>query len=153
MRNLNSHKLRYSLDRLCKFLDYTYNINNGGCCLIAYIIARNLDRLDINYSLVIYDDNKKDKTGIEKEILSMSKSSNAYTSITGKSTCIHYCLRITGGIINGDLDEDFIEYEIKNVKSRNIKWIYKTGKWNSDYDTKNTKVVRRIINTFFEQYG
>ena len=153
MRNLN--RLRKSLDCLCQFLDDVYFINNGGCCLVAYIIASNLDKLGIKYSLIIYNDSKKCASGITREVINMSKESKNINSITGDGTCMHYTLRINrSGIINesGFSSQGGVVYKIRNIRSENIKWIYNTGCWNREYKTKNSKSIKKIINSFFEQY-
>ena len=154
MRNLNIKQLRKSLDCLCQFLDDVYRVNNGGCCLIAYLIASNLDKLGVKYSLVIYNDSRKCISGITREVTSMSKATNPVNSITGKNTCWHYALRIyRGGYINrGCVSPCDLEYRIRGIYSENIKWIYDTGCWNKEYNTKNSKSIKRIIDSFFEQY-
>lgn len=154
MRNLNIHKLTSSLDCLCRKLDYEYNINNGGCCLVSYFIASNLEKLGIKYKLVVYDSYKKDNKEIYQEINSMVQKTTSYTSITGNYTCNHYCLfLIGGGIINNDeTDDDEYKYTIDGITSKNIKWIYKYGAWNDVYDIRNNKRIKCIINSFFEKY-
>ena len=83
MRNLNIKHLRKSLDCLCQFLDDVYHINSGGCCLIAYLIASNLDKLGVKYSLVVYNDSRKCISGITREVTSMSKATSSVNSVTG----------------------------------------------------------------------
>lgn len=55
-------KIKDLVNELNKFLeglDNTYNINSGGCFYVAYLIARELDILGINYTIVDwYEDNR-----------------------------------------------------------------------------------------------
>lgn len=148
MRTINNSKFRHSLNCLCNCLNNLYDINNGGCCYVAYLIAYHLDKLNIRYNLVIYDYIKKDERKIEYEILNR----HIPNSITGINTCDHYCISISGDIINKS-DSSYLEkHVIKNVTNKNIKWIYKKGNWNKMYDRNNDKFVRRMINLFFSKY-
>lgn len=153
MRQLNIHHLKNSLDTLCDCLHNLYNINYGGCCYIAYLIARHLDRLKIRYTLVIYDYNYRNSSNINKEVVSMSKSFSNDSSVTGFNTCSHYCILLVGGgcVNRGDVI-GLRRYKIDNINCKNIKWIYKNGAWNSDYNTKNNKIIKGIVDSFFKDY-
>jgi hypothetical protein len=153
MQKLNLHKLKCSINNLCKFLDDTYGINYGGCCYLAALIARYLDRLDIKYSLIVYDACKKNKSYIEYEILNKSKNKHYSRSVTGNNTCNHYCLRIHGsGIINETKLENVHRYVINDVDSKSISWIYRSGVWNNCYKTKYNKTIKSIVKEFFREY-
>lgn len=153
MRQLNIHHLKNSLDKLCNCLDDLYNINCGGCCYIAYLIARHLDKLKIKYILVIYDYDYKDTLNINKEVTNMSKSTSVNSSVTGFNTCSHYCIFLVGGgcVNKGDV-QGLRCYKISNISCKNIKWIYKNGAWNSYYNMKNNKIIKGIIDLFFKDY-
>ena len=153
MRNLNIHSLRDSINRLCDFLDEEYNINNGGCCFIASLIAERLDRLGISYNLIAFDDLERDLDFIQNEVSSKIKNKSLRKSVTGNHTCIHYCLSIRGaGEINIGEFENLSKYIIKDIHSSNIRWIYRNGVWNNEYDTNNNKAIKQIIKSFFERY-
>jgi hypothetical protein len=152
MCRINHKKLVSSLNKLCNYLNFHYNINCGGCCFLAYLLAKHFDKLGIKYSLVIFNDYFKDQEDIVKEVTHRQINTIASKSITGKFTCIHYCLQLNrGGIINIGEDASFI-YFIKNINSKNICWIYKTGSWNDVYNVSNNKIINNIIKTFFKQY-
>lgn len=153
MRRLNVHSLRKSINNLCEFLDKEYKVNLGGCCLIASIIAKYLEKLGIGYELVIFDMIEKDENLIQKEILNKRKNGSYLTSVTGYHTCSHYCINILGaGTVNEGDYNDCKEYIIKNVPSKNIKWIYDYGNWNKEYDTSNTSTIKNIFKNFFKKY-
>ena len=153
MRNLNVHHLTYSLNKLCDCLDHLYFINSGGCCYIASQIAMHLDRLGIEYKLIVYDEFPRNSFGINYEVTNMSKSKQKSHSVTGRSTCCHYCIYINGGgqINAGDIS-GLRKYTIHDVSYKNLKWIYKNGSWNNYYNTDNNKIIRGIINSFFKEY-
>lgn len=55
-------KIKDLVNKLNKFLerlDATYNINSGGCFYVAYLIARELDRLGINYTVVEWHEDSR----------------------------------------------------------------------------------------------
>lgn len=152
MRKLNIHNLLTSLNALCDFLHEAYNVNLGGCCFLAAVIARHLDRLGIEYNLVIYDYYRKDKTSIEHEVISCHKNSTFYNSVTGKYSCNHYCIQLKGaGIINGD-EECAYQYVIPNVSYKNIRWIHRNSCWNSVYKVRHNKTIKNIVKEFFKEY-
>lgn len=149
MRRINRHNLKHSLDCLCKCLDDIYDINSGGCCYIAYLIALHLDKLRIKYKLIIYDDKRLDEHYVNEEILNRSLPN----SVTGKQTCLHYCIFIPGGgIINKGDSSGLRKYTVKDITNKNIKWLYKNGHWNPTYNCSNNKRIKGIINLFFSKY-
>lgn len=153
MPRLNIHHLRKLLNRICRQLDEEYYINSGGCCYVAYIIALNLDRLKIKYSLVIYDEYSRETSCLNHEILSKHKNHSS-NSVVGYYTCSHYCLNIIGyGDVNRSDVDGLIRYNVDNINSSNIKWIHRNGDWNSVYNSTHNKAVKRIINSCFECYG
>lgn len=147
----NRSQLREHLNELCKFLDNVYNINYGGCCIVASLIAQHLEKLQIPYSLIINDSEYKDTSSITNEVINRKINKNRDESVTGCNTCNHYFLRIEEGDIN-DLDEYDDCYEIKNVNYKHIRWIYRNGIWNDTYNTSNTRIVKDMINAFFKKY-
>ena len=149
MRAINIHDLKHSLDQLCQCLDNLYSINSGGCCYVAYLIAYHLDRLKVKYDLVIYDDSRKDVVDINFSILNMKLPN----SVTGKKTCMHYCLSISGGgIVNKGNFSMWEKHIIKDITSKNLKWLYRNGAWNRAYNRNDSKCVKGIIDSFFLRY-
>lgn len=49
---MNIQYLINELNKFLKRLDSVYNINSGGCFYVAYLIARELDDLGIDYTVV-----------------------------------------------------------------------------------------------------
>lgn len=149
---MNLKDLKKSLDHLCKFLSCEYDINHGGCCILAYLIALHLDKLNVKYKLVIYADSDKNTDCINEEIMNMSSYREPVNSTVGRGTCNHYCLYLKGaGLINAG-SRYYNKYYIEGVKAMQLKWIYKHGCWNDWYDKNNTKIIKGIINSFFKKY-
>ena len=141
------------LNNLCQKLDILYDINNGGCCYVAYKIAKQLDKLNIKYELVVFDYISKNKSLISKEVINKRKNIKDNESVVGNGTCNHYCLYLRGyGYINkGDFD-DRNKYFIKNISYKNIRWIYKKGDWNDEYLISKNSIVSKTIKSFFKHY-
>lgn len=153
MRNLNIHKLQESLNKLCETLNSLYSINSGGCCYVAYLISKWLDRFGIDYQLVIYDYKKRSTLGISYEVQNMRRGQSSCNSVSGSNSCEHYCLLIIGGgyVNRGDVT-GLKQYSISGITNKNIRWIYRTGYWNKMYNTRNNRVVKNMINSFFKNY-
>lgn len=126
--DLLASKLHY----LCNFLDFTYHINEGGCCFIAYCIARLLDKDEIPYSIAVYHcdfDNFND--------LDCSQ--------------YHYAIRVNNILINGYDDND--DFTIMNdVNSRDLLNHYKECHWNDYYSKSKNDFLFYIINTFYNDF-
>lgn len=128
------------LNKLCKKLDLEYKINKGGCCFIAYVISKQLEKLNIPYELVVYDD--EDRCDLDIDSLTFDETAN------------HYCIKISKqGIVNqGNCnDEDYNVYNVK-LNSNDLEYIYNNGSWNRMYDSKNNQTIENIINNFFIRF-
>lgn len=152
MRTEEIKKLCKRVNILCNSLDDLYNVNFGGCCFLAYLIAKHLDKLDIPYKLVIFDYSDKDIKSIKEEVCNCSKNNDIRSSVTGKFSCNHYCLRITNiGTIN-ESNFDSNQYVIDNISYKNILWLYKKGSWNSRYNIEYNKTIKNLVKEFFKEY-
>lgn len=56
---MNIKDLINGLNKFLKRLDNVYNINSGGCFYVAYLIARELDDLGINYTVVDWHEDSR----------------------------------------------------------------------------------------------
>ena len=56
---MNIKDLINELNKFLKRLDNVYNINSGGCFYVAYLIARELDDLGINYTVVDWHEDSR----------------------------------------------------------------------------------------------
>lgn len=56
---MKAKELIDELNTFLKTLDNAYNINSGGCFYVAYLIARELDNLGINYTVVDWHEDSR----------------------------------------------------------------------------------------------
>lgn len=56
---MNIQYLINELNKFLKRLDSVYNINSGGCFYVAYLIARELDDLGIDYTVVDWHEDSR----------------------------------------------------------------------------------------------
>lgn len=154
MRQLNVHKLVRDLNKLCDILVDEYNINYGGCCYVAYEIAKHLDRFHIDYELHVLNDYPLNPERINKEVRN-KRHDVGFGSVTGDNTCCHYYLVVKGGgsVNRGNPCCSYYSYVITKINHRNLNWLYRTSWWNSVYKYKNNKLIKKIINLHFRQYG
>jgi len=154
MRDLNVHGLQRLLDELCLQLNRKYHINSGGCCFVAYLIAFHFDRLGLKYKLLIFTKELKDDVSVSAEVHSKVKNNTRRTSIVGSGTCHHYALYLEGGgTINvGGFNTLPNKYLVEDINSSNIKWIYRSGRWNPEYNIHNNRIIRKTFNAFFNGY-
>lgn len=145
MRQLNVHKLVNNLNALCNDLQNKYNINCGGCCYVAYEIAKHLDRFHISYEMRVLNDCPISKKELSKGL----------EPISGCNTCCHYYLVIHGG---GPVNRDSFgswhhTYVVTGINHRNLNWLYRASSWNFVYRRRNNKLIKKIISLHFKQYG
>ena len=154
MRNLSYYSLLKNLNSLCRFLDETYNVNMGGCCYLASLIAKHLDKLNIKYDLIIYDSYSRNRENIKCEAISRRRNRGLNNSVTRHYSCNHYCIRLRGaGVINGNGDyTEEHRYSIPNISYKNIRWIYKNSRWNKCYKVQYNKTIKNIVKEFFKNY-
>lgn len=135
------------LNNLLKELDNKYNINSGGCCLIAYYIAKNLEKLNISYKFIIGSDSCfTDRKAIKKELITKKRNNNG---CTGEDTCSHYYLKIKNKAIN------YMKCRYNycfTADSKIIFWVYENGNWNDTFNIKCILTIRSKINKFFKNY-
>jgi len=138
-------KLKTELSRLFTFLDKNYNINWGGCCWLTYCLANNLERLNIPFSLVIYNG----EGNAEEARNNIMERTPAFP--TGCETAFHYTLKAKGlGILNKSKGDPFIL--VKDVDSEDIRWIYDEGNWNECYNSRLNDEIKNLVETVFRIY-
>ena len=143
-------KLVNDLNTLCGRLDEDYNINYGGCCFVAYILMKNFESIGINPILVIESD-CDEIDGVE--FLDRVRDRNIECNGLGSNTCNNYFVSIpkVGYVNAGDFYRDSLN-KFRGLTSKDVQWIYKTGDWNSCYETKNNAMVGRMIKQVFRKY-
>lgn len=143
--------LKKDLEELFEFLDNRYDINSGGCCYVALCLAEELEKLRVPYKLVLYDDSLKWWSA--RFLIRMSIKHRTRKSIIGTNnrTCYHYAILVDDlGILNGYEEEK--PFEISDLNSDDLRWIYETGDWNSCYDTRLNEIIKNYIQLVFKSY-
>lgn len=120
---MNRRELFKQLNSLCNDLDYLYDINNGGCCYVAAVIAEQLELHHIPFTVIHYNVNG-----------------------------CHYAIRVRDRIINRSdyRCKEIVSDEI--ISSDDLYDIYNDGGWNLRYETKYNSIVKRKIKSLFNKY-
>lgn len=137
------YQLAKRLNSLCKKLNESFYINYGGCCYVAYCIARLLEKDNFNFSLVVFDNRYELKKFIELSDL--------------PETMDHYAIIIESDDLSNsgincdedDFDESFQDFK---VSSEHILEYYLNNKWNSDYNTINNVYVKSLIERVYYEF-
>lgn len=124
------------LNEFCKYLDSEYDINCGGCCYIAYILASLLKKDGFRYKLIIWSDHPISKT------FNKIKKSNT-----------HYGILLGGCFINesGYHNNKYItETFYSKVKVTDILKHYNEKSWNNFYDKGNNPYILKVLTNFYD---
>ena len=149
MKNGNLEPILKKLSQLCSDLDRWYDINRGGCCYVAYLIAVNLWNLKIKYKLVLCDRYKTCKAlKMRRDINSLRLSGYSFN---------HYFIEVDGFHINMGYFNKKVCYQSKAsyINPFCIGKIYTYFKerngWNEIYKSHYNPIVKDTINKFFEE--
>ena len=149
MRNGSLEPILKKLSQLCSDLDRWYDINRGGCCYVAYLIAANLWNLKIKYKLVLCDRYKTCKAlKMRRDINSLRLSNYSFN---------HYFIEVDGFPINMGYFNKEVCYQSKAsyINPFCIGKIYtyfkKRDGWNEIYKPHHNPIVKDTINKFFEE--
>lgn len=125
--------MAYRLNNLCRFLDDTYDINNGGCCYIAYCFARLLSRDKFKFKVVVYENYRLGKR----------------FDIVKRNSHYHYAISIGDYIIN-EIDKTLFRQEYTGVKASELLVHYQNNSWNSKYNIQKNQFIFKTIKVFYE---
>lgn len=138
---MNLRHLAYRLNRMFDMLDEVYRINYGGCCYAAYCIASLLKKSNIDYQLVIVEDDE-------------DKFENVYDISELEESHSHYGILIDNqyevNISHEDVENAMLVED--NPDPSDIQTHYEQSYWNDDYDTSKNEFIRRIITTFYNDF-
>lgn len=147
---MNSSLLR-KLNNLCTLIDNNNNVNNGGCCWLAYIIASNLEKYNIPYKVAIYADEYTNDEDIYRWKTSIKNRNKTGVFSANKWSCAHIWLVVDGKKINSC---DYKSLCTISLSSKDLRWLYTKGiehnNWNKDYNTRYNSLVKRYINLLFK---
>ena len=145
---LKRDELRIILNNISEQLQDYKNINNGGCCLFACLIASQLDKRKIPYDVIIeYPSNS------EEEIYEEVNSGTNYLDIH------HIFLKVKGKYyydsdgIKGFWHRDIIKLKLD---SKDLGMLYAKGDWNPMFkdsvSRKDLIKIKNVIKTEFTKY-
>ena len=143
-------KFVYKLKKLVTFIDNTYNINEGGCCYLSYIIAKQLEKHNIPYLVGITSYGDFDISEIKSNI--NKRSRNGVFSFDDYG-CNHISIKI-GHLDVNVIEDNTSDVEYINLTSKDLYWLYNKGlknsDWNTTYNTDNNQIISKFINVLFQ---
>ena len=143
-------KFVYKLKNLVTFIDNTYNINEGGCCYLSYIIAKQLEKYNIPYLVGITSYGDYDISEIKSNINKRSRNGVFDFDDYG---CNHISIKI-GYLDVNVIEDDTSDVEYINLTSKDLHWLYNKGlknsDWNTTYNTDNNQIISKFINVLFQ---
>ena len=143
-------KFVYKLKKLVTFIDNTYNINEGGCCYLSYIVAKQLEKHNIPYLVGITSYGDFDISEIKSNI--NRRSRNGVFSFDDYG-CNHISIKI-GHLDVNVIEDNTSDVEYINLTSKDLYWLYNKGlknsDWNTTYNTDNNQIISKFINVLFQ---
>lgn len=116
-----------NINAVCTLFKKLYRVNNGGCCYLAYIIADYLEKNQIKYSVLLYDDH------IYYEL---PTEAVRHVAIKVNKTILNFDATCSRGNISN----------LTNIKAKELLTYYKTcACWNSLYNNANNKFLKSIF--------
>ena len=134
-------RIAWRLNSVCELFETLYDVNCGGCCYLAYCLAKLLDSDNLEYQVVVVSDNCE-------ELMDCETLSDIPCS------CLHYGIYVGGEYINiddSDLENDYVNHFI-NVTPDEIKEHYEFGDWNDCYDIDKNDLIWETLKTFYYDF-
>ena len=120
---MNRKELFKNLNKLCRDLDTNYDINCGGCCFVAAVIAEQLENYNIPFKVIHYN-----------------------------MWHCHYAIRVNDRIINR-CGYSFKEIVFDDTMcSCELFSTYYDEEWNNTYNIDNNDSVKLEIESLFKKY-
>ena len=120
---MSKKELFKQLNRLCEELNYKYNINCGGCCYVAAVLAEQLELHNIPFTVIHYD-------------------------LCG----CHYAIKVSDRYLNRDDYKKKEIYEYLKWSSEKLYKVYYESDWNECYNKKHNPTVKKSIGKIFLKY-
>ena len=120
---MTRNQLFTSLNELCNEMDFQYNTGCGGCCFVTACLAKNLERNNIPFKVIILH------------------------------CPTHYFIQVSDRYINRcDFTINKKHKEECNFNSEYLYWIYRTEDWNDCYSKRWNLIVSTRIRALFRKY-
>ena len=119
------NQLFTEINKLCFELDCSYNINCGGCCYVAACLAEQLERVNIPFKIIHYDE----------------------------WSC-HYAIKVSDRYLNRcDYEKREITEVLYENSEWLYDTYYNYDSWNSSYNRKWNLIVSTKIKSLFNKYA
>lgn len=126
-------------------LDTHFDINSGGCCYVAYVIAENFKKHKIPYKVVLFDYEKYDYAYTKLDLRQEFNSQ-------GIETHNHFAIEVDGNLINPGTFKDCYAYKLSYIKPEGLYNTYIKGDWNYVYSSGNNERIKSYLDMFFTLY-
>lgn len=139
----NLSELASRLNSLCDDLDQQFHVNWGGCCYIAHCITKLLELDNVQYSVIVFDD---------ECILMRCKSFNDLPR-----SMAHYAVMLGSGVnpectINCEESDYDLYFKTFDTTSQDLLDHYLDNDWNSYYETEHNQEVLTIIEEYYYEF-
>ena len=143
-------KIANTLNKFFTQLHQEYDINCGGCCYVASIIAKELEKRNIKYSLVggylNYSSN------YAKDVRTFLQNARLNNDVNDNVECdFKYHLYITTRKVQLNRGKCEKYKLLPGLNSKQILNIYKNNSWSSWYNTRNNKLIKNLIQNKFKE--
>ena len=130
------------LNDLCLQLNDTLDINSGGCCYVASVLAESLSNIHIPF-----------KVAITKSCGHRPLELRNYIKNKTDFYCQHIFIYLHKHklYINDDGDANY-NIKVGCIKSKDLLEYYKSVKWNRCYNTRYNRSVAKRIKQIFKKY-
>ena len=131
-------RLAYKLNDLCIMLDALEDVNNGGCCFVAYCIANELFKDGYkDFNLVVYNDEGENFDSLQDI----------------PNSQIHYAIKFQDVVINkGDFDDEYSISDIPLFNPKSLNKHYKRFSWNEIYSKKKNNLIKKTIENYYKDF-
>ena len=135
------------LNNLLKKLDEMYDINHGGCAFVASVLAKKFEKEGKNYQVCCNIGKCKLHPNENEKLKSIVCIKDRLKNIDCRLYCgwwtpIHFFVRSDGIDYN---KWNTIEYEVLNLKSKDLLDIYNNGRWNEKFDKTKINEIKELI--------
>lgn len=136
-----------TINKFCKLLNNSFYINHGGCCYVAYLIAKNLESLNINFQLCICGGVDEYQRNIYFDRIKGRCRTGVFAY--NEYSAGHFWIKVGNKHINKDSCLDYII--LNNINSKDLLWLYNRGCWNPNYNFEYNTTIKKLINFLFKE--
>lgn len=144
-----NEKVLNQLNNFCKLLNNEYNINSGGCCYVAYVLAREFECRNIKYKFATGVIDTTFRGGDIIQVRKNIKEGYPLDSDVSASVKDHLFIVVNDTPINKGIAKRY--KTVAYIKSKDILNAYRDNLWNDYYDTDYNKIISELIKIKFKE--